>query len=51
MICFAYCPESAMSVNDRRRPAIDMENCKGCLICYRECSTGEVQMKREVHAI
>lgn len=51
MICFAYCPESAMSVNDRGRPVIDMENCKGCLICYRECPTGAVQMKREVHAI
>ncbi len=51
MICYAYCPESAMSVDENGRPSIDMDNCKGCLICYRECPTKAITMEREVHSI
>lgn len=51
MICYAYCPESAMTVDGKGRPVIDMENCKGCLICYRECPTKAITMTREVHAL
>ena len=37
MICYAYCPESAMSVGADGRIAIDYDNCKGCMICQAEC--------------
>lgn len=37
MICYAYCPESAMSVGPDGRIAIDYDNCKGCMICQTEC--------------
>ena len=37
MICYAYCPESAMSVGKDGRIKIDYDNCKGCMICLAEC--------------
>jgi len=37
MICYAYCPESAMSVGADGRVKIDYDNCKGCMICMTEC--------------
>lgn len=37
MICYAYCPESAMSVGEDGRVRIDYDNCKGCMICMTEC--------------
>jgi pyruvate ferredoxin oxidoreductase gamma subunit len=37
MICYAYCPESAMSVGENGRVKIDYDNCKGCMICLTEC--------------
>ena len=48
MICFAYCPESAIVVGDDRKLAIDYENCKGCLICYKECPPKAITVEREV---
>jgi pyruvate ferredoxin oxidoreductase gamma subunit len=48
MICFAYCPESAMILREDKKLAIDYENCKGCLICYRECPPKAITFEREV---
>jgi len=48
MICFAYCPESAIVVGEDRRLVIDYENCKGCLICFKECPPKAVSFEREV---
>jgi len=48
MICFAYCPESAIILRDDKKLAIDYENCKGCLICYKECPPRAIAFEREV---
>lgn len=48
MICFAYCPESAIILREDKKLAIDYENCKGCLICYRECPPKAIVFEREV---
>lgn len=48
MICFAYCPESAIVLGEDRKLAIDYENCKGCLICYKECPPKAIAVEREV---
>ena len=37
LICYAYCPESALSVGADGRVHIDYDNCKGCMICMTEC--------------
>jgi pyruvate ferredoxin oxidoreductase gamma subunit len=48
MICFAYCPESAIVLGDNKKLAIEYENCKGCLICYKECPPKAIAFEREV---
>jgi pyruvate ferredoxin oxidoreductase gamma subunit len=47
MICYAYCPESAMSVGEDGRVRIDYDNCKGCMICMTECPLRAVTQSRE----
>jgi len=47
MICYAYCPESAMSVGVDGRVKIDYDNCKGCMICMTECPLKAVTQSRE----
>lgn len=48
MICYAYCPESAMSVGEDGRVRIDYDNCKGCMICLTECPLRAVSQVLEV---
>jgi pyruvate ferredoxin oxidoreductase gamma subunit len=36
-ICGTYCPDSAIRVGADRRPAIDYEHCKGCMVCVEVC--------------
>ncbi len=47
MICYAYCPESAMSVGLDGRVKIDYDNCKGCMICMAECPLRAISESRE----
>lgn len=51
MICYAYCPDSAMTMGADGKPVIDYDNCKGCLICYRECPPKAITIEREVKAL
>ena len=50
MICYAYCPESAMSVGGDGRVKIDYDNCKGCMICMVECPLRAITQSREGEA-
>lgn len=47
LICYAYCPESAMSVSQDGRVKIDYDNCKGCMICLTECPLRAISQTRE----
>ena len=47
LICYAYCPESAMSVGQDGRVKIDYDNCKGCMICLTECPLKAIGQTRE----
>jgi pyruvate ferredoxin oxidoreductase gamma subunit len=47
-VCFAYCPESVLTLRGDKKPVIDYDNCKGCLICYRECPLKAITVEREV---
>lgn len=44
LICWIYCPDSAIIVKDGKVEGIDYDHCKGCGICSRECPV-------KVHAI
>jgi pyruvate ferredoxin oxidoreductase gamma subunit len=48
LICYAYCPESAMSVGEDGKVRIDYENCKGCMICMVECPLKAIDQVIEV---
>lgn len=37
MLCFIYCPDSAIIVEDGKMLGIDLFHCKGCGICAEEC--------------
>lgn len=37
MICWVYCPDSAIMVKDGKVQGIDYKYCKGCGICAEEC--------------
>ena len=36
-VCGSFCPDSAISVADDGRPVIDLDHCKGCMICVAQC--------------
>jgi pyruvate ferredoxin oxidoreductase gamma subunit len=48
LICYAYCPESALSLGADGRLHIDYENCKGCMICMTECPLRAIAQQMEV---
>jgi len=35
--CWIYCPDSAVIVKDGKVVGTDLEHCKGCGICAKEC--------------
>jgi pyruvate ferredoxin oxidoreductase delta subunit len=37
MICWVYCPDSAVLVKDGKVVGFDYDHCKGCGICAQEC--------------
>ncbi len=47
MVCYAYCPESAMVMNSAGKVEVDYDNCKGCMICMNECPTKAISGERE----
>ena len=49
LICWIYCPDSAIIVEDGKVAGIDYAHCKGCGICARECppKIRAIEMKDE----
>jgi pyruvate ferredoxin oxidoreductase gamma subunit len=41
-LCYLYCPDVAIKLDDDNFPHIDYDHCKGCMICYEECPTDAV---------
>lgn len=37
LICWLYCPESAMVVHEGEFKGVDLDHCKGCGICAEVC--------------
>ncbi len=44
LICWAFCPDSSIIVEDGKVKGIDLEHCKGCGICARECPKDVITM-------
>lgn len=50
MICWIYCPDSSILVEDSRVLGIDLKHCKGCGICAHECPPKVITMVGEIEA-
>jgi 2-oxoacid:acceptor oxidoreductase delta subunit (pyruvate/2-ketoisovalerate family) len=47
LICWLYCPDSAMLVIDGEFRGVDLEHCKGCGICAEVCPLQCIRMVEE----
>lgn len=44
LLCWLYCPDSAVVLQGTRFVGLDLDHCKGCEICAEICPTGAIQM-------
>lgn len=49
LLCWVYCPDMAVIVEDGKMIGFDLEHCKGCGICAWECPTKDkaIEMRPE----
>ncbi len=47
LICYVYCPDSAIIAKGDKITGIDYSFCKGCGICAQECPRDAIQMHDE----
>lgn len=47
LICWIYCPDSAIETEEGKLKGIDYDFCKGCGICMEECPKDAISMKSE----
>lgn len=46
-ICYIFCPDMAVRQREDGYFEADLNYCKGCGICVRECWTGAIHMEEE----
>ncbi len=46
-ICWIYCPDAAVRVDESGNHEVDYDYCKGCGICAHECPRGAIVMVEE----
>jgi pyruvate ferredoxin oxidoreductase delta subunit len=44
MLCWVYCPDGSVLVRDGKMVGFNLEYCKGCGICARECPRKAISM-------
>jgi len=49
LLCWLYCPDSAISLDDAVFTGFDLRYCKGCELCSVVCPTGAIAMVEERH--
>jgi pyruvate ferredoxin oxidoreductase delta subunit len=47
MICWIYCPDSAIEVKDGKLTKINYQHCKGCGICAKVCPKKCIEMVKD----
>ncbi len=47
MLCWVYCPDSSIQVEDSAMIGIDFDHCKGCGVCVKECKFGALDFVPE----
>lgn len=46
-LCWIYCPDVAYTQSQEGYYVVDLNYCKGCGICARECPTNAIRMVEE----
>ena len=47
LLCWLYCPDSAVSLDGTTFTGFDLRYCKGCELCSVVCPTGAIAMVEE----
>jgi 2-oxoacid:acceptor oxidoreductase delta subunit (pyruvate/2-ketoisovalerate family) len=47
LLCWLYCPDSAVVLEGTTFTGFDLDHCKGCEICAEMCPTGAIEMVAE----
>ena len=47
LLCWLYCPDSAILIEGETFTGIDLDACKGCAICAEICPVGAIAMVAE----
>jgi pyruvate ferredoxin oxidoreductase delta subunit len=47
MLCYFFCPDASIIVNDGKATGVDLAHCKGCGICATECPVDAITMSVE----
>jgi len=47
LLCWLYCPDSAVVLDGTTFTGFDYDHCKGCEICARVCPTKAIEMVPE----
>jgi 2-oxoacid:acceptor oxidoreductase delta subunit (pyruvate/2-ketoisovalerate family) len=50
LLCWLYCPDSAVVLDGTTFTGFDLDFCKGCEICADRCPTGAIRMEAESDA-
>jgi pyruvate ferredoxin oxidoreductase gamma subunit len=49
-VCSEFCPDGAISVDDQGYPHIDLDHCKGCMVCVAQCPPHAIEAVSESDA-
>jgi 2-oxoacid:acceptor oxidoreductase delta subunit (pyruvate/2-ketoisovalerate family) len=47
LLCWLYCPDSAITLDGETFTGVDLDYCKGCGICAEVCPVGAIEMVAE----
>ncbi len=46
-ICWKFCPDVSISIDEEDYPVVNLDFCKGCGICATECPKDAIEMVKE----
>ena len=47
MLCYFYCPDASILIENDKATGVDLAHCKGCGICAAECPVDAITMSVE----
>jgi 2-oxoacid:acceptor oxidoreductase delta subunit (pyruvate/2-ketoisovalerate family) len=47
LLCWLYCPDSAVELDGTAFAGFDLDHCKGCELCAAVCPVGAIEMVAE----